>query len=246
MSQKPTVAELAKTLVHYHYHGVISTIATDGGYPYGSVIDYLPLSQGDVVVLLHEKAEHYRYLSANPKASLLVNAHLAEHEAMHIPRVTLLGEARAIENGSDLVRDYLVRHPDAEPYITLDGLHFFQIDVTGVRYIAGSGRAAWLDALDYRQATPDPLGDEAPWLVHELNEHRLDDLILMARNIRELDWVEDARVVSVDRLGFDMICHGQGKRHAVRLGFEDSASDRKAFDTAFRRIVARAILHKDQ
>ncbi|MDJ0656967.1 MAG: pyridoxamine 5'-phosphate oxidase family protein [Xanthomonadales bacterium] len=242
MNQKPTVAELAKTLVHYHYHGVISTLATDGGYPYGSVIDYLPLSQGDVVVLLHEKAEHYRYLSANPKASLLVNAHLAEHEALHIPRVTLLGEARAIEDGQELVRDYLVRHPDAEPYISLDGLHFFQLDVSGARYIAGSGRAVWLDATDYRAASPDPLGDEAPWLVQDLNEHRHNDLVLIARNLREQEWVEEARVVSVDRLGFDMICHGQGTRHAIRVGFDSAASDRKAFDQACRKLVARAIL----
>lgn len=243
MSNKPSIAELAKTLVHYHFHGVISTIATDGGYPYGSVIDYLPLSQGDVVVLLHEKAEHYRYLSANPKASLLVNAHLAEHEAMHIPRVTLLGEARAIDDGTDLVQDYLERHPDARPYITIEGLHFFQIDVTGVRYIAGSGRAAWLDAVDYRRASPDPLGDEAPWLVHDLNENKRDELVLIAR--QKFDWVQDARAVSLDRLGFDMICHGDKQRHAVRFGFESEARSRADFNAAFRRLAARAVLHRD-
>ncbi|MEM7709141.1 MAG: DUF2470 domain-containing protein [Pseudomonadota bacterium] len=230
---KLSVAELAKTLVHCHYHGVISTLATDGGYPYGSVIDYLPLSQGDVVVLLHERAEHFRYLSASPKASLLVNAHLAEHEALLIPRVTLLGEAQPAEDRSDLVRDYLKRHPDAEPYINLEGMRFFQIDVRGVRYIAGSGRAVWVDAMDYRKAKPDPLGEDAPWTMHQMNDHYSDELAAIGRGVSGLDWPEAGRVVSLDRFGFDLVCTAGERRHAVRVSLPQPAYNRQEFEQAF-------------
>lgn len=234
---KLSVAELAKTLVMFHYHGVISTLATDGGYPYGSVIDYLPLSQGDVVVLLHERAEHSRYLSASPKASLLVNAHLAEHEALLIPRVTLLGEAQPLADGRDLVRDYLDRHPDAEPYINLDGMRFFQIDVKGVRYIAGSGRAVWVDGSDYRAAEPDPLGDEAPWIMHELNDRYADRLTAIGRAQSAARWTENGRVVSLDRFGFDLVCTAGDRRHAVRINLPQSANSRQEFEQLFVQLA---------
>ncbi|MFK7954961.1 MAG: HugZ family protein [Lysobacterales bacterium] len=234
---KLSVAELAKTLVHFHYHGVISTLATDGGYPYGSVIDYLPLSQGDVVVLLHERAEHYRYLTASPKASLLVNAHLAEHEALLIPRVTLLGEAQPAEDHSDMVRDYLARHPDAEPYVNLDGMRFFQIDVKGVRYIAGSGRAVWVDGTDYRAAKADPLGEDAPWIMHEMNDRYSDQLTAIARASDTCRWADAGRVVSVDRFGFDLICTAGDRRHALRVSLPKPAYDRAEFEQALSSLT---------
>lgn len=234
---RPSVAELAKTLVQFHCHGVVSTLATDGDFPYGSVIDYLPLSQGDVVILLHEKAEHYRYLSASPKASLLINAHLAEHEALLIPRVTLLGEARRAPDCRDMVREYLDRHPDAEPYISLDGMHFFQLDVTGVRYIAGSGRAVWLDAVDYRQAAADPLGEDAPWLMHELNDRHQARLLAIARGPLGLPWVDNCRVVSLDRFGFDMVCTHVDRRRAVRVSLPSNAYNREEFEARFAELT---------
>ena len=240
MTRQLSVSELAKTLVHCHFHGVISTVATDGGYPYGSVIDYLPLSQGDVVVLLHEKAEHFRYLRANAKASLLINARLAEHEALHIPRVTLLGEARPVEDRTEMVKNYLLRHPDAEPYVTLEGLHFFQLDVSGVRYIAGSGRAIWLNAADYRAARPDALGDDAPRLMQNLNDHHPGDLTMIARRLQQLPWAQGCRIVSVDRLGFDMVCHGGAQRRATRVGLRAPALTREQFENEFRKLVASA------
>lgn len=233
-----SVPELAKTLVHCHFHGVLSTVATDGGYPYGSVIDYLPLSQGDVVVLLNEQAEHYRYLRTDPRASLLINAHLAEHEAMHIPRVTLLGQARPVEDRTEMVEDYLERHPDAAPYINFEELHFFQLDVSGVRYIAGSGRAIWLEVADYRVARPDPLGEEAPLLVSEINTHHAPELIAIARARQGLDWADSCRVVSLDRYGFDMICHAGTRRRATRVALSDAALTRAAFQHEFRQLTS--------
>lgn len=233
-----SVAELAKTLVHFHYHGVISTLSTDGGYPYGSVIDYLPLPQGDVVVLLNQRAEHYRYLRADSKASLLVNAHLAEHESLLIPRVTLLGKAQPTDDHSQTVRDYLDRHPDAEPYVNLKDMHFFQLDVSGVRYIAGSGRAVWVDGFDYRAAKPDPLGEDAPAIMHELNDRHSDQLTSIARRQGQCEWAQAGRVVSLDRFGLDLIATAGERRRAVRLDLPAQAADRHSFEQAFQTLAA--------
>lgn len=244
MANKLTIAEITKTLVHFHYHGVISTIATDGGYPFGSVIDYLPLSQGDVVVLLHQRAEHFRYLNANPKASLLINASLSEHEVMDVARVTLLGEAQRLQSdpSDDLCRDYLQRHPDAEDALASGELVFFQLDVNAIRYIAGPNRAIWLDPVDYRQAQADPLGEEAPWIIHELNHRRQNDLINIALNLANQQWVEHCQIVSVDRYGFDVISTGEGKRKATRLVLDTTAVDRQQFESQFAKLSARARL----
>jgi len=245
MTRKLSTAELAMTLVQNHFHGVMSTVATDGGYPYGSVIDYLPVRGGDVVILLNEQAEHYRYLKANPKASLLINAHLAEHEALLIPRVTLLGNATPIERPDALVEDYLQRHPDAEHYINEDDLHFFQLDVTGVRYIPGAGRAIWLEAVDYRAAEPDPLGEESPWLMHELNDRHDEDLVEIAHSIVDQKWAESCRVISIDRFGFDMVCYSSDRHHAVRVALDEETPDSDGFRRQFRKLAARALFHND-
>ncbi len=245
MSNKPEVAELAKTLVNFNYHGVISTIATDGGYPYGSVIDYLPLSGGDVVVLLNENAEHYRYLKANPRASLLINAHLAEHEALYTPRLTLLGEAKPMQDPSGLAEEYLKRHPDAREYIEQKGLSFFQLDVQGVRFIPGNGRAIWLDAVDYRAAKPDPLGEVAPWLIHELIDRHHTELVKIARNVLDQDYTDFCRVVSLDRLGMDVVCYGEEKQHAVRMAFDEPVANSEELHVQLKRLYARAVLRNE-
>ncbi len=244
MANKLTIAEITKTLVHFHYHGVISTIATDGGYPFGSVIDYLPLSQGDVVVLLHHRAEHFRYLNANSKASLLINASLSEHEVMDVARVTLLGEAQRLDADptEELISEYLQRHPDAEEALSSGELVFFQLDVSAIRYIAGPNRAIWIEPADYRQAQADPLGEEAPWIIHELNHRRQSDLINIALNLANQHWVEQSQIVSVDRYGFDVISTGEGNRKATRLVLDSPALDRQQFETQFAKLSARARL----
>jgi len=242
MNNKPSVAELAKTLLMNQGQGVISTLSTDGGFPFGSVIDYLPLSQGDVIVLLNQNAEHYRYLRANSKTSLLINAHLAEHEAQHVPRATLLGNAKEIDANNMIYEAYRRRHPDSSVYLESNQLHFFQIDVTTVRYMPGSGRPSWIDASDYRSAKADPLGHNAEWLMHELNRQRDKDLIRIARNLMNQRWTESCHIVSVDQYGFDMICSDEERQHAIRISFDELATDSESFDQQIRKLVARSHL----
>lgn len=238
--RKPTPAEAAKTLVCCHSHGVLSTLSTDGGYPFGSVVDYVPLEQGDVVVLLNERAEHFRYIRANPKSSILINPHLAEHEATLVPRVTLLGKMLGRAGSQELVDAYLTRHPDAEEYIEDDGLQFMQLDVTGVRFIQGASKAVWLDLVHYRHAAPDPLGNESPWLSHRLNHEFQEELLKIAHAMLGQSWAVEAGVASVDRYGVDLVLHGGEREQALRVSFEEMVSRPEAVTRQIQKLFERA------
>lgn len=240
MPIKITLPEAAKTLVLNQSHGVLSTLSTDGGFPYGSVVDYLPLSAGDVVVILSELAEHFRYLKANPKASVLIAPQLVEEDSVPQPRVTLLGEAAPLPPSDSLRAAFVDRHPEAASYIEMEHLHMVQLDVQAVRYVAGMGRTGWLDPVQYREADVDPLGADSGWLCNSLNQAGTRTLHALASAFAGIEWASQFQVVAVDRYGFDLVCVHGPRRRAVRLPFSEPVADRDQFDRAIKHLIHRA------
>ena len=235
-----SLAEAAKTLVHSHAHGVLSTLGTDGGFPFGSVIDYVACDNGDVVTLLSRHAEHFRFLQADPKASLLINPLLCEHDARSSPRVTLQGEARQSAKTDDWIGIYLERHPNADEYIHREDMVLFHLEVSSVRYIAGEGKVGWLDPEQYLNAQPDPLGNHAQWLSYFLTEEYAPQLAAVARHLYGIRGSRECAVLHIDRYGFDMTCRGEDDSKSLRINFGKPVSDETAFMRAARRLFARA------
>ena len=241
MPVKISLAEAAKTLVINSSHGVLSTLSTDGGFPYGSVVDYLPLPGGDVIVLLSELAEHFRYLRANPKASVLVAPELIEEDPVPKPRVTLLGEAAPAGNETALIDDFIARHPEVETYIGYDHLRLVHLDVQAVRYITGMGRTGWLDPVEYRGCAPDPLGAESGWLTHTINELGANTLRQLAHNLAGVTWADQFQAVGIDRYGFDLVCAAGQRRRTVRLAFGSEITEGDGVRAAVNKLVTRAM-----
>jgi putative heme iron utilization protein len=124
-------------------------LRSEDGYPYASVVDYMPVENGDVVMLLSRLAEHQKYLSADPRASLLIAPGLGKTDMLAEARVTLLGEVTIVEDKSRLRPAYLACHPQAENYIDFTDFLFYRFGVKQVRYIAGFGRMGWLQDKAY-------------------------------------------------------------------------------------------------
>lgn len=129
--QIPEIARQARRLAATMRVGVLSTLSTDGGYPYGSLLNYSLLSGGDPVIETIARAEHSRYLSANPHCSLLIATDLQTEHALASLRVALLGRAERQAGG--------------------DGTERWQIDVQAIRVIHENA-VSWLDLLDWRAA----------------------------------------------------------------------------------------------
>lgn len=143
------LARAARALVTANSQGVLATLRSEDGYPYASVVDYLPLENGDVAMLLSRLAEHQKYLNADPRASLLIAPGLGKPEMLAEARVTLLGNMVAVADKTQLRRAYLTRHPQAQHYIDFADFLFYRLQVKQVRYIAGFGRMGWLQDKTY-------------------------------------------------------------------------------------------------
>jgi heme iron utilization protein len=148
----PPLALGARDLVKSARHGVLSTLMPDEGYPYGSLVEILPLPDGDLVLFLSQLAEHRRYLSADPRASVMIAPHIQEPRAMAQPRVTLVGRAEPVEDRESYAEAYVRLHPTAASYINFPDFGFYRLRVDRVRYIAGFGQLGWIQSENYRAA----------------------------------------------------------------------------------------------
>ena len=66
------------------------------------------------------------------------------------------------------------------------------------------------------------------------------DVTMIARGLQQLPWVQGCRIVSVDRFGFDMVCHGGAQRRATRVGLRAPALTREQFENEFRKLTGSA------
>lgn len=146
------LALAARDLVQAARHGVLSTLIPDEGYPYGSLVELLPLPDGDLVLFLSQLAEHRRYLAADPRASVVIAPHIHEPTAMAQPRVTLVGRAEQTADRRAFAGAYVRLHPTAAGYIDFPDFAFFRFHVERVRYIAGFGQMGWIKGEAYRAA----------------------------------------------------------------------------------------------
>ena len=236
-----SAAETAKTLVHSHSHGVLSTHSTDDGYPFGSVVDYAALDNGDVIVLLSCCAEHFRFLQADSRASLLINPLLCEHDARSSPRITLQGSATDTAKTQALIHLYLDRHPSSDEFLERDDLALFCLSVESIRFVGEGGSVSWVDMEQYRSAQPDPLGSHAQWLSFFLTEEYAKQLASVARHLHGLRGPQECTVQHIDRYGFDMVCRSENKpSKTVRIHFERPCDDETAFMRAARALFGKA------
>lgn len=146
------LATAARALVREARMGVLSTLIPEGGFPYGSQTELLPLPDGDVVLFLSRLAEHQHFLTADPRVSILIAPHLFEQSAMAKPRVTLVGRVELVEDRASVANAYVERHPGAAGYINFPDFQFYRLRVERARYIAGFGQMGWIRGETYREA----------------------------------------------------------------------------------------------
>jgi len=222
---RPSLAEYARTLASVNSRGMLSTLNKTDGYPYGSVVEYLPLPDGDIIMLLSQLAEHQRNLMADARASLLIAPALADRDILSQARLSLLGDVMPENNKAHFAASYCALHPAAESYLNFGDFEFYRLQVRAVRYIAGFGQMGWLDAAEYRNAAVDPIGQDAAAIVKHMNDDHEDNLVDYARAFAGLGWAESCAMTSIDRLGFDMFCRGNGQAEMTRLVFNSPLSD---------------------
>lgn len=217
----PSHAEQARTLLARVGIGTLCTIArAPAGYPYGSFVTYGLERAGDPVFLVSTLAEHTQNLLADARASLLV-AEPGDGDPLARSRATLVGRCvrLAREEDASAREAFVAAHPDAGYYADYQDFAFWRLGVEAMRYIGGYGRMSWVELDAWRAAEPDPVAPFAPGILEHMNADHADAMVLLCRTLSRATDTSAARMVQVDRYGFEMSATtGQGPR-PIRLAF---------------------------
>lgn len=196
----PSHAERARTIVAARGEGALSTLLE--GHPFGSLVIYAAVGPSPVF-LISKLAEHTKNLEADPRASLLV-AEEGAGETLARGRVTLVGTCRRVDDRARVEQPFLDRHPSAQRYAGFADFSFWELAVESARYVGGFGRMSWIDAGAWRDAEVDPLLDSAPSILAHMNEDHADACLAYARTFGGIADATSARMVAIDRYGFDV------------------------------------------
>ena len=238
----PTHAEYARSLAATYTRGTLSTL-NEEGYPFGSVVLYVLDDQGQPVMLLSELAVHTKNIRRDGRASVLVSSTVMPgDDPMALPRVTLVGSLAAVapEEHAGLQERFLAEHPSAESYVAFGDFGWWRLALDSVRFVGGYGRMSWVDTDAYMHVQPDPLARHGDAIMAHMNTDHADANLAYARALAGIAHATSARMVAVDRLGFDLLASTPDGLQPARVNFDEPVDSPDAVRKAVVALLARA------
>lgn len=192
---------LSLPALHLLHAASFGTLATHSeqvpGYPFATVLPFVPDEYHCPVFLVSALAEHTRNILADGRASLLVAAGDGK-DVLREARLTLVGNIAPYDASDAMLARYLRYQPDARRYLQLGDFRFFRLTPMRARYIAGFGEMGWLEAAEWK--TLPPLSDAAEEAM----------IIELASSLPA-----GARVLGIDCCGMDLERQGKRERHPL-------------------------------
>jgi putative heme iron utilization protein len=238
----PTHAEYARSLAATYIRGTLSTLDEEG-YPFGSVVLYVLDDRGQPVMLLSELAEHTKNIRRDGRASVLVSSTVMPgDDPMALPRVTLVGSLAPVadEERAALQERFLEAHPSAESYVSFGDFGWWRLAPDSIRFVGGYGRMSWVDVADYVQVQPDPLARHGDAIMAHMNTDHADANLSYARAFAEITNATSARMVAIDRLGFDLLAMTPDGLQPARVNFDEPVDTPENVRKAVVALLARA------
>lgn len=230
-------ASLARNLIRSQPTATLSTIAADGGWPYGSLVLVATDMAGQPVLLISTLAQHTKNLAADGRASLLFDGTVGLAERLTGARATVLGKAVRCEGDTSIRDRFLSRHPSAAGYVDFGDFAFWRLEVERAHQVAGFGRINWIEKQDL---LPD-FGDvselrtaEADVIGH-MNADHSDAVALYANVLCQRPGV-GWRLTGVDPEGADLARPGDH----CRLRFDKRVSSAESARVELVRKVKQA------
>jgi hypothetical protein len=241
---EPTDAERARTLFAYARHAALATVGVEpAGYPFGSLVGHALDDAGRPLLCLSDLAEHTTNLTADPRASLMVSALVeAGSDPLAGARATLIGDLNEVagDERSEAHDLYRSAHPEAF-YSGFADFRLYRLRVEAVRYVGGFGRMSWVNAEHYRVAQADPLHPHAERIIDHMNDDHADALIGFCTVLAGRPGTGWARMVRVDRYGFDVLAAPSeaDDQRAVRIVFEQPCDTPEEVRAAMVALVGK-------
>ncbi len=237
---EPSYAERARTLLYLERIGSLSTLSRkQPGFPFGSIMPYALDEEGRPIFLISSMAMHTQNLKGDPRASLLVSQPDPSGDPLGASRVTVLGNVLPISDASDVAaarKLYLASYENSKYWVDFEDFAFYRMDVVDVYYVGGFGVMGWVASSDYVQAKPDPLANDAAAILAHMNADHKDALILLARAFGGTE-AEEATMMSVDRLGFQVRLKTKEGMRGIRIPFVREVSD----PTSTRKVLVEMV-----
>ncbi len=220
-SPEPSHAERVRTLVAQTSVATLSTVSRKHpGFPFGSLMPFALDGEGRAIFLISNMAMHTQNLKADAHASLFVAQPAEAGDPLGAARATLVGLVTPVPE-SDLAETrerYLLAHENSKYWVDFADFGFFRLDPVDLYYVGGFGVMGWVDAREYRDASPDPLVTSAPAILAHMNADHVDAMMLLALTSAGIIATE-ASMTSVDRLGFSLRLKTAEGMKGIRIGF---------------------------
>lgn len=236
-NHKPFPAEVSRTIVELSSRGTLSALTQEserGGWPLGIGVRFAVDSQGTPVLCLKFNTSVPTFLPNNgngTRSSLNVQL---DQCGLRTPQCTLLGNLQKVEDQMaskklcSLWKNNFGEEVD-------EGL-LYVVSVERILHMEDFGEdGVWVTSADYKLANPDPLRDFAEKIVDEINTNNLEDVYRFCNIYADLGFqVLDAKMVWVDRLGFDMRATStQNDVFEFRIPFPGEVTDEKDAKSSF-------------
>ncbi|KAK9282486.1 hypothetical protein L1049_005404 [Liquidambar formosana] len=227
MTNKPFPAEVSRTIMELSSVGTLSTL-TQNGWPLGIGVRFAVDPEGMPVLCLNASNSHF---SIDRRSSLHVQL---EQCGSRTPQCTIQGSLDKPEDRLLLKRLHSIWKNRFGEEINEDLIYVVAVErVLQIEDFKEDG--IWVTSSDYKKANPDPLRDFAEKIVDEINSNNMEDVHRFCNVFVDLDFqVSEAKVIWVDRLGFDMrLWSPQKGIFEVRIPFTREVSDEKGAKSSF-------------
>ncbi|KAL9691083.1 hypothetical protein QQ045_011500 [Rhodiola kirilowii] len=223
---RPLPAENSRTIMELASVGTLSTIS-HGGWPLGFGVQFAVDGQGTPVLCLNES--YTGFFGDDMRASFHVQL---EQCKMRTPQCTIQGSVDKVED-TMLLKKFHSAWEKRFGEVNADLLYVVNIDrVLQVDNFKEAG--IWVIPTDYKNAMPDPLRDIAEKIANEINTNNVEDLLRFCNVYADLDFqVLDAKVIWLDRLGFDLRLTSQKEVYEIRIPFPREVTDEKGAKSSF-------------
>jgi putative heme iron utilization protein len=174
-------------------------------------------------------AMHTKNVLADPHATLLIVQTAVDGNPLGAGRISLMGEVFPVDEKerAEVEAGYVERNPSARNYLQFDDFHFFKLRLVDIYFVGGFGVMGWITADEFRSAKPDPLVDVAAGILQHMNQDHRESMAKLAAHRCGLA-AEDAEMLSVDRLGFNLRVRTNDGMKGVRLAYEAPAESAEA------------------
>jgi hypothetical protein len=226
-------ARIGRQLLRRERRGTLATSMR--GAPYASLVLIVADLDASPFLLLSDLAQHSRNIAFDPRVSLLVDGTASFRDPLTGPRLTVIGQARAVGDPRRLAR-FTAHHPTSAAYSRFADFRLYRITVERGHLVAGFGAIHWIEARDLLFATDAAaLAAAEPEILRHMNEHHADAVADYARGLlgREgTDW----RMTGIDPEGVDLQRDGE----TVRLDFVAPALTPAAARAALVELAQKA------